>query len=228
MIDLCAPRRVSRSTVGVRSSARAHGEWRSRLLWQEGTLHALGTLGGRSSNAVAINDRGQVVGNSDTRAKDRNGRSSHPVPLAERLDARSRHARRWVHPAAIAVDINERGQVVGSSWNPTSTYGQLGGGQHTFLLAERPDARPRHARPQPADERGRRDQRPWLDHRQQPCRRRLAPVPLAQRQDDRPRRAPWRKPQRGRRRQQPRPGDRGQRSPARTGCHAPSSGRTVG
>lgn len=38
-------------------SPREHG-----FLWSRGKLTDLGTLGGRSSDAVAINDRGQIIG----------------------------------------------------------------------------------------------------------------------------------------------------------------------
>ena len=48
---------VSKTTVGA---GRA-------FLWRDGNLTDLGTLGGRSSAATAIDDRGDVVGQSDTR-----------------------------------------------------------------------------------------------------------------------------------------------------------------
>jgi probable HAF family extracellular repeat protein len=40
------------------------------LLWQGGTMTDLGTLGGLSASAEAINGKGQVVGTSDNGADD--------------------------------------------------------------------------------------------------------------------------------------------------------------
>ena len=36
------------------------------FLWEDGTMYDLGTLGGASSTAVAINDSGQILGESET------------------------------------------------------------------------------------------------------------------------------------------------------------------
>jgi probable HAF family extracellular repeat protein len=37
------------------------------FLWRNGKLTDMGTLGGRTSNPTAINDQGEIVGQSDTR-----------------------------------------------------------------------------------------------------------------------------------------------------------------
>jgi probable HAF family extracellular repeat protein len=73
----------------------------------------LGTLGGPSSEAVAINRRGEVVGNADTRTKDKDG---YPIS----------HAFLWRSgkmidlgtlggPTSEAVAINRGGEVVGNA-----------------------------------------------------------------------------------------------------------------
>src|SRR5207248_9972172 len=77
------------------------------FIWQHGLMTDLGTLGGSSSLAVAINERAHVVGVSETSS----GQS---------------HAFLWQNAVmtdlgtlggtnSIAVAINERGQVIGNS-----------------------------------------------------------------------------------------------------------------
>jgi probable HAF family extracellular repeat protein len=128
---------------GTRSSARAinergqvvgtsgGGRAGRAFLWERGAMTDLGTLGG-GVIAIAINNRGQVVGESQ---------SSSPVS--------DRHAFLWEKGTmtdlgtlggtlplggtySSAVDINERGQVVG--WSLTVT-GEL----HAVLWMLEPD-----------------------------------------------------------------------------------------
>ena len=81
---------------------------RQATVWENGKLRRLGTLGGKESNAVAINDRGQVTGCADTNAKD---------PLGYPID----HAFLWqngkmtdlgVDCNAWPLAINNRGDVI--------------------------------------------------------------------------------------------------------------------
>jgi probable HAF family extracellular repeat protein len=84
---------------------QTQGRWGRAILWEKGQLTDLGTLGGRFSTAYAINDRGQVVGESET------------------LPATGQHAFLWqsgrMQDLGIgdgpseAHGINNRGQVVG-------------------------------------------------------------------------------------------------------------------
>ena len=83
------------------------------FLWQNGMLIDLGALSDWTTDAKAINDRGQVVGSAQTEAKDKDD-----VPFT--------HAFLWQNgkmtdlgtlggKASEAVAINKRGQIVGSS-----------------------------------------------------------------------------------------------------------------
>jgi probable HAF family extracellular repeat protein len=94
------------------------------FLWESGRVIGLGTLGGKTTDANAINERGQVVGWS--RAKDgsshaflwQNGRMTDLGTLGGK--------------ESEAIAINERGQVVGVS--ATSRKDQLGRPvRHAFL-----------------------------------------------------------------------------------------------
>jgi len=92
-------------------------------LWENGRSTDLGTLGGRSSYPTAINEGGQIVGDSDI-----NPRTS------------SRHAFLWDQGQmtdlgtlgarfSYAQDLNNVRQVVGYALLPST----LGGGAHAFL-----------------------------------------------------------------------------------------------
>ena len=133
------------------------------FLWQNGRMRDLGTLGRTppTSDAVAINDRGEIIGNSpstgDWRAfLWRNGKMTNLGTLG------------GGHSEAVA--ISNEGQVIGDSVpaRPARHVARL-------RLAERHDDRPRHARrlrERPdRDQRARPDRR-LVEHgeRQGPCR----------------------------------------------------------
>lgn len=98
-------------------SAAGAGSSAGQSRW---VLTDLGTLGGKTSNAVAINERGQIVGWSETRTGKthpfvwRSGKMTDLGTLAGRAG--------WGSAAAI----NERGQIVGDSETAT-------GSVHPFL-----------------------------------------------------------------------------------------------
>jgi probable HAF family extracellular repeat protein len=89
------------------------------FLWQNGRVTKLGALGGPGSWAVAINERGQVVGSADTTAKSKSGWTTG-MPI--------RHSFLWENgkmtdlgtlggEASGAVAVSARGQVIG--WSDT-------------------------------------------------------------------------------------------------------------
>jgi probable HAF family extracellular repeat protein len=85
------------------------------FVWRQGRVTSLGTLGGKESAATAMNDRGQIVGWSDTKTGGghyaflwQNGKMSN-------LGARGGG---W----SEATSINDAGQVVGSSSTKSGTH----------------------------------------------------------------------------------------------------------
>jgi probable HAF family extracellular repeat protein len=101
------------------------------IVWQEGSVINLGTFGGNNSIAASVNNRGQVVGGAATQLVD-------PFPSSFFLPFGAQQSRAFLWqngskedlgtlggPDAIAVFINDRGQVAGLSYidsnvNPTT------------------------------------------------------------------------------------------------------------
>jgi len=86
----------------VGSSDVAAGTALHGFLWRDGVMTDLGTLGGTFSSADAVNDRGQIVGRSQTAAGEWHAflwQNGHMTDLG--LDN--------------ATDVNNRGQVVGGT-----------------------------------------------------------------------------------------------------------------
>ena len=88
------------------------------ILWKHGQLINLGTLGGNESFSIAVNNRGQVVGLAENATPD-----SFPYPGF----GQQARAFLWENgvmrdlgtlggPDAFAIDINDRGQILGASF----------------------------------------------------------------------------------------------------------------
>jgi probable HAF family extracellular repeat protein len=108
------------ASVAVASSG---GATQAQSRW---AITDLGTLGGRSSEALGINARGQIVGWADTSAKDEYGILRHHAFLW--ANGHMRDLGTLGGPQSEAVAINGSGQVVG--WADTDAKG---GVYHAFL-----------------------------------------------------------------------------------------------
>ena len=95
------------------------------FLWENGRMRDLGTLGGRQSQVVAINAKGQIVGWSETKA------GSRHAFLWE--NGRMRDLGTLFGGFSEAVEINDQGQVVGLSDTKTKGGKIRHGVRHAFL-----------------------------------------------------------------------------------------------
>lgn len=113
--------------MGIAAGINAHGDvvggsrigsTNHAVLWRRGRIIDLGTLGGAYSFANAINDRGQIVGNSEVASGELHGF----------IWQNGRMRDLGIRGFTMAVDINNRGQVVGSS-----TFGAEGRPYRAYL-----------------------------------------------------------------------------------------------
>lgn len=101
---------IGSEAIGVNNRGQVVGAANGRAFrWQNGTLTDLGTLGGDWSRATAINDRGEVVGQSTTTA------AWHP--FLWRNGVMTDLTTRGVWETDSIEDINIRGQFVGARGN---------------------------------------------------------------------------------------------------------------
>jgi probable HAF family extracellular repeat protein len=82
------------------------------FLWQNGRMRDLGTLGGTKSRGYGINNRGQVVGFSGY-----GGRTAYPHAVLWKGRTASDLGTRRGTETSYAYDINDRGEIVGESYN---------------------------------------------------------------------------------------------------------------
>ena len=84
---------------------------KTAFLWENGTMRNLGTFGGPESDPYDINERGQIVGWADTKAKGAYGLHISRAFLWE--NGKMRSLGTFGGLESVAYDINDRGQIVG-------------------------------------------------------------------------------------------------------------------
>jgi probable HAF family extracellular repeat protein len=89
------------------------------FLWRDGHIMALPTLGGNNGQASAINNRGQIVGISETTVRDSGCPSTKPGKIISPVLWEKGEARALPtvdgDPDGFVQGINDQGQAVGSS-----------------------------------------------------------------------------------------------------------------
>jgi probable HAF family extracellular repeat protein len=111
--------------VQIVGSADTVSAGRHALLWQDGVMTDLGTLGNpnfSNSDALALNDYGQVVGVTDTLSGDRHAFLWQDGVMTD-LGTLPQFPQ---FPDSVADGINDAGQIVGSVYRPN-------GGGRAFL-----------------------------------------------------------------------------------------------
>jgi probable HAF family extracellular repeat protein len=83
------------------------------VLWKDGEIINLGTLGGNQSNALSVNNRGQVVGGATNTIPDPFSLFHTQLRAFLWQDGVMRDLGTLGGPDAIALFVNERGQVAG-------------------------------------------------------------------------------------------------------------------
>ncbi len=91
------------------------------FLWREGHMMALPTLGGNNGQASAINNRGQIVGISETKVQDSGCPANKPGKIISPAFWEKGEVRPLPtvdgDPDGFVQGINDQGQAVGSSGN---------------------------------------------------------------------------------------------------------------
>jgi probable HAF family extracellular repeat protein len=98
---------ISNSGIVVGNSYNSAGNANRPTVWRNGIAYELGTLGGASGFANALNDRGQIVGQSQT--------ASGAMRATLWADGRAIELSNLGGPTSVARGINSAGVIVGSA-----------------------------------------------------------------------------------------------------------------